>query len=90
MAVSKPRNRVVLFRLTQDEYNQVQEACASGAARSVSDFARARILGGPTDATSMTQIESRLAELSRTVERLTNVVETAVAPRSGVSSVGGN
>jgi hypothetical protein len=38
----------------------------------------------------MTQIESRLAELSRTVERLTNVVETAVAPRSGVASVGGN
>ena len=45
MAVTKPRNRVVLFRLTQDEYEAVQAACSENSARSLSDFARARILG---------------------------------------------
>ena len=33
MAISKPRNRVVLFRLTQEEYAQVQQACAEESAR---------------------------------------------------------
>jgi hypothetical protein len=80
-----------LFRLTQDEYNQVRRACADGAARSVSDFARARILGAaPTDTASMAQVESRLTELSRTVERLTNAVEAVVAPRSEAAAAARN
>jgi hypothetical protein len=71
MAVSKLRNRVVLFRLTQDEYDRVQQACADASARSISDFARARILGPGTDLSSMAQVESRVAELSQAIEKLT-------------------
>ena len=43
MAVSKPRNRTLIFRLTQDEYDFLQ--AASTGARSLSDFARERLLG---------------------------------------------
>ena len=70
MAVSKLRNRVVLFRLTQDEYDRVQQACADASARSISDFARARILGDPANGPSLSQIETKLAELSHSVEKL--------------------
>lgn len=75
MAISKPRNRVVLFRLTQDEYAQVQRACTEVDARSVSDFARARILGHAAPGAMPAQVEARLADLTHAVERLTRLVE---------------
>lgn len=84
MAISKPRNRVVLFRLTQDEYQQVQAACVEGGARSVSDFARARILGAAPGSTSLAQVEAKLAELAAAVERLTmRMTETSSSDSSG-------
>lgn len=83
MAISKPRNRVVLFRLTQDEYQQVQQACTEGGARSVSDYARARILGlAAGEASALSHIEAQLAGLARAVEHLTRVTEEAKAARS--------
>jgi hypothetical protein len=41
---SKPRNRVVVFRLTQDEYRALQEACSRSGARNLSDFTRSEVL----------------------------------------------
>lgn len=101
MAVSKLRNRVVLFRLTQDEYNSVQKACAEGSARSISDFARMRILGSGSDISSLTQIESTLAELSQSVENLTRLLtadknqdktsdQSSVQPRASAATAGHN
>lgn len=75
MPVTQPRNRVVLFRLTQEEYQHLQAACTEESARSISDFARARVLGAPPDVSSLAKIEAKLAELSDAVERLTRVVE---------------
>jgi hypothetical protein len=91
MAISKPRNRVVLFRLTQDEFHEVQQACIGGAARSVSDYARARILG-LGDTPSLATLEHKLADLSRAVAHLTSLVErTSVekpnSPRADAASV---
>jgi hypothetical protein len=81
MAISKPRNRVVLFRLTQEEFNEVQQACAAGAARSVSDYARARILG-MSETPSLATMEHRIGELTRAVAHLTKLVEATTAPRA--------
>ena len=67
MAISKPRNRVVLFRLTQEEFSEVQQACENGAARSVSDYARARILG-VGDAPSLASWNTR-SWISRALSR---------------------
>ena len=41
---SKPRNRVVVFRLSQDEYRSLQEACQRAGARNLSDFTRCEVL----------------------------------------------
>lgn len=81
MAISKPRNRVVLFRLTQEEFSEVQQACTAGAARSVSDYARARILG-MSDTPSLATLEHRIGDLTRAVAHLTKLVETSVPPRA--------
>lgn len=88
MAISKPRNRVVLFRLTQEEYQQVQEACQEGGARSVSDFARARILGSAPGGLSLTQIQTQLAELTATVTKLTETVAASQGPRAEAAGAG--
>lgn len=79
MAISKPRNRVVLFRLTQEEFAQVQQACTEVGARSVSDFARARILGqAQSESPALDEMRLKLEELTRAVEGLAR----AVAPRA--------
>jgi uncharacterized protein (DUF1778 family) len=69
MAVNKPRNRTLLFRLTEDEYEWLQTA-ATGA-RSLSDFARERLLGSA----GRPPIEQQLNELKLTVERIAELLE---------------
>lgn len=69
MAVNKPRNRTLLCRLTQDEYDCLQSA--SSGARSLSDFARARLLGS----IERPPIEQQLTELKVTVERIAELLE---------------
>lgn len=46
MAVTKPRNRLVNFRVSEDEFQSLREACETGGARSISDFARCAVLTG--------------------------------------------
>lgn len=41
---SKPRNRIVVFRLSQDEYRSLQDACTRAGARNLSDFTRSEVL----------------------------------------------
>ena len=69
MAITKPRNRVVLFRLTQEEYELLQAACSADQARSISDYARARILG-QSGGDSLAQVEAKLAEIQSAVQEL--------------------
>jgi hypothetical protein len=69
MAVSKPRNRTIICRLTQDEYDRLHTA-ATGA-RSLSDFARERLLG----AVGLSAVDLRLTELKQRVERIEELLE---------------
>ena len=41
---SKPRNRIVVFRLSQEEYLALQEACNRAGGRNLSDFTRSEVL----------------------------------------------
>ena len=64
MDVNRQRNRMLLCRLTQDEYDRVQ-AAYSGA-RSLSDFARERLLGSierPPIDQQLTELKIMIAEL---------------------------
>lgn len=69
MAVNKPRNRVLIFRLTQEEYEALQTA--SSGSRSLSEYARDKLL------TSLmpSKIDEQLKELNSTVARLANLLE---------------
>jgi hypothetical protein len=75
MAITKPRNRTVLFRLTQQEYDMLQDACTANEARSLSDYARDRILRDAAAPSSLAQIEAKLHDLSVSVERLTALLD---------------
>ena len=75
MAILKPRNRILIFRLTEDEYSNLQSACSSGGARSLSDFARTRLLSSlSVEDPAMSTVEQKLADLQSqlrvVVERL--------------------
>ncbi len=41
---ASPRNRVVVFRLTQEEFRNLRLACDLRGARNISEFTRAEIL----------------------------------------------
>jgi uncharacterized protein (DUF1778 family) len=43
--IAKPRNRIVVFRLTQEEYRLLQEACRAKGGRNLSDFTRSELMG---------------------------------------------
>ena len=69
MAITKPRNRILIFRLTQDEYQALQSA--SSGARSLSEFARTQLLrslGEPA-------LDQHILELKSTVTRIAQLLE---------------
>jgi hypothetical protein len=70
MAAFKRRTRFIIFRLTEDEYKQLREACLKRGARTVSDFARTELLrsvgGDGEDLTDrLAGIESGMRRLER-------------------------
>ena len=69
MAINKPRNRVLIFRVSQDEYEVLQ--AASSGARSLSEFARAKLLGS----LQTSHVDAELMELKSTVARLASLLE---------------
>ena len=44
MTVLKRRDRTLIFRITQDEYDQLLAACMARGGRNLSDFARTELL----------------------------------------------
>jgi hypothetical protein len=44
MPVFKPRDRIVIFRLTQDEYDSLLAVCHKRGARNLTDFTRSEVL----------------------------------------------
>jgi hypothetical protein len=69
MAVNKPRNKILIFRLSEDEYTTLQSA--SSGSRSLSEFARAKLMGS----LNSNPIDSKLSELKTTVARIAELLE---------------
>lgn len=44
MSVLNPRNRLVNFRLSEEEFERLKGACGQFGSRSISDFARSSVL----------------------------------------------
>ena len=67
---NNPRNRVVVFRLSQDEYVSLKEASERVGARNMSDFARSGILEHLESATAGGTLNQRFAALEREIAAL--------------------
>jgi hypothetical protein len=70
MAVQNPRNRILIFRLTQEEYQTLQTA--SSGARSLSEFARAKLMESLGAASPL---DAKLSELRNKVSRIEELLE---------------
>jgi len=78
MAVLKRRDRIVVFRLTQDEYKRLQRACTRTGARNLSDFTRGQLLAGAwADRFEgrLSAFEKRMAELHAGVRQITRLLK---------------
>jgi hypothetical protein len=87
MSVLKPRNRLVNFRLSEEEFESMKAACAKSGARSVSDFARGAVLramaeaerglaiGGETTPAALERLDQTVAALEGRVEQLLRLLE---------------
>jgi hypothetical protein len=83
MSVLRPRNRLVIFRLSEDEYEDLKAAYVSHGARSLSDFARSAVLRSagldkPTDEPLQTRLSSlgrKVTQIESRVERLLRLLE---------------
>ena len=85
MAVLQPRMRVVMFRLSDSEYELIRAACENSGARSFSDFARSAVLSQatgsrpqpkriPRAATNpVAELQDRVRDLE---QRLENLMDT--------------
>ena len=71
MAIAKPRNRLLIFRLTQDEYDALQAASSEKGARSLSDFARTQLFGS----LAPPPLGRDISELKVTVARIAQMLE---------------
>jgi hypothetical protein len=70
MPVLKPRNRLVYFRVSEDEFLQFSAICQSAGARSLSDLARLAMQQMLAQRAEEAQVASRL----RTFDELISVL----------------
>jgi hypothetical protein len=67
----EPRNRVVVFRLSQEEYQALKTACSIRGGRNLSEFTRSELLAMIQPESighgqkRLTQAEQTLTDLSR-------------------------
>lgn len=90
MAVLQPRMRVVMFRISEPEYQTIRSACETSGARSFSDFARSAVLaqaGGPRQAGApsvhgdpVADLQQRVRELEQRLNSLTSALVFPGAP----------
>lgn len=78
MSVLKRRNRVVVFRLTQDEYEDLKTVCSVRGARNISDFARSELLIAIEQEQRpdrLAEVGQKLSSLETTVQRMAQLLE---------------
>jgi hypothetical protein len=81
MAIIKKRDRFVLFRLSQDEYEAIRAVCEKRAAPSISSFARGEILK-MLKRDEPAGIAKQLSSLRSSVQRIIHMLEVIVPTTS--------
>jgi hypothetical protein len=83
MTLGHQRSRLISFRVSQDEYENVRNACVVLGSRSVSDFARFAVMNAVEETPRMIRplpvrigpVDPAVGYLSREIERLARLVE---------------
>ncbi len=98
MSVINPRNRLVNFRLSESEFENLRTACQTLGARSISDFARSAVLermsqctaGADPGKTRVFQLDNKVSELETRVGQLLSLVSatgTSVVPETAEAAM---
>ncbi len=77
MSVLNPRNRLVNFRVSEQELELLKQACLKQGARSLSEFARNAVLESLQDrpsTASVEEIDHRVGRLESHVEQLLHLL----------------
>lgn len=75
MAVLKPRERLVYFRISEDEFRQFVSVCEQEGARSVSDLARSAVQRLIADGSRQRNGEELAEKMHRLEQLITAVTE---------------
>jgi len=94
MTVAKPKNRMISFRLSDEEYEHLVNLCETQSARSLSDLARSAMQslianggvnggvngGGDGLEERLSHLDGRLNALDEAVERLSQLIPADGGP----------
>jgi hypothetical protein len=88
MATFRPRNKIVLFRLTEDEFKSLRSASLANGARSLSELARTEVMSRILADGQAKRIEERieivdqmLVDLQAAVQKINRMVGQITKPR---------
>lgn len=90
MSVLRPRNRLVNFRLSEDEFERLRTSCAESGARSISDFARSSVLdrleevsagGASPTLPQLANLDHKVTDLESRVTQLIQLLTTVGRPQ---------
>ena len=86
MAVLKPRERLVYFRISEDEFRQFVSVCEQEGARSVSDLARSAVQRLIADGNRQREgdgMAEKMYKLERLIAAVTEQLQLLAANQSG-------
>jgi hypothetical protein len=82
MPVLKQRDRIVVFRLTQDEYDNLKTVCKIRGSRNITDFTRSEVLASierelqeQGRSPGVSGIDQKLASLQSAIQHITKLLE---------------
>ena len=72
MSILRPRRRVVYFRMSEEEFQEISRRCELEGARSISDYARSALQRcvGPASDIDRESVEIRLQAMDLVLTRL--------------------
>jgi hypothetical protein len=79
LPTAKPRNKIVVFRLTQDEYRTLTEACRAKGGRNVSEFTRSELMATLTSESAALSVEARFCGLNEGILRIERALADLLA-----------
>jgi uncharacterized protein YpiB (UPF0302 family) len=75
-SVMTQRNRMVIFRLSQDEYSRLKSDCEAAGGRNLSDYTRTSLLTS-SDNSLGSLLQQRFSEIDRKLTEIQQLIQRA-------------